>query len=199
MKNKPSETCITGMILGICSYFGLKDEKIDHVLDYLKDQQMTDGGWNCRKIKGATHGSFHTTLLVLEGLLAYRENYKKNIKLINEMEHKAHEFLLLHRLYQSHRTGEIANKNFIKLSFPPRWKYNILSALDYFQTINHPFDERFIDALSILNNKKQSGKWRGVKSFPHGSCWTTPEKKPYSRWITLKAMKINQWWKSMDN
>jgi hypothetical protein len=198
-QRKSSETCITGMILGICSYFKLEDKRIDQILNYLKDQQMSDGGWNCQKIKGATHGSFNTTLLVLEGLLAYRENYEKNIKQINAMEQKAHEFLLLHKLYQSHRTGEIAHNAFVKLSFPPRWKYNILSALDYFQTINHPYDERFTDALTILNNKKQSGKWKGVKSFPHGSSWTTPEEKPYSRWVTLKAMRINQWWKSKND
>jgi hypothetical protein len=33
---------------------------------------MADGGWNCRATPGyggATHGSFHTTILALEGLL----------------------------------------------------------------------------------------------------------------------------------
>lgn len=35
---------------------------------------MADGGWNCRAMPsygGATHGSFHTTISALEGLLEY--------------------------------------------------------------------------------------------------------------------------------
>ena len=39
---------------------------------WLLTRQMPDGGWNCEDWRGATHGSFHTTISVLEGLEAYR-------------------------------------------------------------------------------------------------------------------------------
>jgi hypothetical protein len=77
------------------------------------------------------------------------------------MEKDAHEFPLKHYLYKSHTTGEIANIEFIKLAFPPRWRYNVLSALDYFQYINYSFDERFQPAIDLLNNNGKNSKWKG--------------------------------------
>jgi hypothetical protein len=197
--NKSSETCITGIILGISSYFVLQDKRLKTVIDYLQNEQMDDGGWNCRKSKDASHSSFNTTLLVLEGLIAYREMYDDKLSEIRDMQKNAHEFLLYHGLYKSHRSGEIAHKDFIKLSFPNRWKYNILAALDYFQSVNFSFDDRFIDAMELLNAKQKNGKWLGVKSFYHGSSWVTAEKsRSYSRWVTFKALRINKWWKSIS-
>ena len=196
-KKKSSETCITGMILGISSYFVLQDNRLEEIIEYLQKEQMVDGGWNCQKYKGATHSSFNTTLLALEGLIAYRETYKHKLNEIRDMQKQAHNFLLNHKLYQSHLTGEIAHRDFIKLSFPHRWKYNILAALDYFQSINISFDDRFISSIQLLNKKQKNGKWIGVKSFYHGSSWITPEKsRSYSRWVTLKALRINKWWNS---
>ena len=44
-----SETCITGMVLSILSYFAHDDDRLDTVADHLLEQQMPDGGWNCRR------------------------------------------------------------------------------------------------------------------------------------------------------
>ena len=68
-----SETCITGMALSLGSYFGERAERLDTVYEHLLEQQMDDGGWNCRKPRGATHSSMHTTISVLEGLKLYEE------------------------------------------------------------------------------------------------------------------------------
>lgn len=197
-KNDKSETCITGMVLGICSYNALQDNRMENVIDYLLDAQKDDGGWNCRT--DDKHSSFNTTLLVLEGLLAFRETYSDNNRLsdIRNMQKVAHEFLLEHHLFQSHRTGEIAHREFIKLVFPPRWRYNLLSALDYFQTVNFRFDDRFIDALELLNKKKlKNGKWWAQRTFNSGKeYFSVSEPRIPSRWVTLKALKINKWWES---
>ena len=38
----------------------------------LLDQQLDDGGWNCESIRsGSRHGSFHTTISVLDALVVY--------------------------------------------------------------------------------------------------------------------------------
>ncbi|MEX2722048.1 MAG: hypothetical protein Q6362_011655 [Candidatus Wukongarchaeota archaeon] len=75
------------------------------------------------------------------------------------MQQDAHEFLLKHRLFQSHRTGKVVDSKMLRLSFPPRWRYNILTALDYFQAVSHPYDERFTDAIEIVRKKEKNGKW----------------------------------------
>src|SRR5436189_111456 len=66
-----SETCVTGMVLSILSYFECDDDRLDAVAHYLLKQQMPDGGWNCRRRFGATHSSVHTTISALEGLRLY--------------------------------------------------------------------------------------------------------------------------------
>ena len=66
-----SETCITGMTLSILSYFEFDDDRLDLIAQHLLDQQMDDGGWNCRRRRGATHSSVHTTISALEGLRFY--------------------------------------------------------------------------------------------------------------------------------
>src|SRR5690242_17525961 len=57
-----SETCVTGMVLSILSYFKQDDDRLDTIADHLLDQQMPDGGWNCQRPSGATHASVHTTI-----------------------------------------------------------------------------------------------------------------------------------------
>jgi hypothetical protein len=44
-----SETCITGMVLSILSYFEFEDDRVDTIARHLLEQQMTDGGWNCAR------------------------------------------------------------------------------------------------------------------------------------------------------
>jgi hypothetical protein len=68
------ETCVTGMVLSILSYFGYDDERLDTIADHLLEQQMPDGGWNCQRPQGATHSSVHTTISALEGLQLYEQH-----------------------------------------------------------------------------------------------------------------------------
>ena len=39
-----SETCITGIVLSILSYFEYGDDRLDAIADHLLAQQMPDGG-----------------------------------------------------------------------------------------------------------------------------------------------------------
>ncbi len=103
---KYSEACVTSMILALLAYFRYPDERIHSVASYLVGQQMPDGGWNCKSYKGATHSSFHTTMMALEGLYEYQCTYPEKKKQITQVREHGHEFLLTHRLYKSHRTGQ---------------------------------------------------------------------------------------------
>ena len=128
-----AETCVTGMVLSVLSYFEYDDDRLDTIAGHLLEQQMPDGGWNCRRPGGATHASVHTTISVLEGLRLYELRRGGKLKAVCAAQLRGREFLLLHRLFRSDRTGEIIKPVFLRFAFPPRWHYDILRAFDYFQ------------------------------------------------------------------
>jgi len=194
---KYSETCITGMILSILSYYSYPDERVHRLAEHLLVQQMADGGWNCRSYKGDTHSSFHTTISALEGLLAYQVTYPDHASGITEVRAKAHEFLLQHKLYKSHRTGEIVKEQMTRFPFPPRWYYDFLRALDYFQAAEADRDERFEDAIQILLSKqKKNQRWSAYRG-PGGEVFFNFEQagKP-SKLNTLRALRVLKWWEN---
>jgi hypothetical protein len=69
-----SETCITGMLLSILTYFEYDDDRLDTIADHLLEQQMPDGGGNCLCPFDATYASAHTTISVLEGFRLYERH-----------------------------------------------------------------------------------------------------------------------------
>ncbi len=48
------ETCITGMVLSLAAYFGKAGD--DRVVEWLLDEQLDDGGWNCATVHEARRG-----------------------------------------------------------------------------------------------------------------------------------------------
>lgn len=204
-KNLPySEMCITGMVLKILSYFGYKDSRIHQIVDFILQEQMADGGWNCRKPRGDTHSSFHTTISVLEGLAIYRKNFsslhKKRIIKIEKASEKAPEFLLQHKLFRSHRTGEIFDKKMTVIHFPPRWHYDFLRILDYFQAIDYPVDSRMEESIELLRKKrKKDGTWNQYSNWAGRVFFELePVGKP-GRFNTLRALRVLKWWDKNKN
>jgi len=180
------------MFLHICCYAKIKSDKIYEIVDYLIDKHYADGGWNCMWYEGHTHSSLHTTLSVLEGIHDYKENgYTYRLDELLQQRSEAHEFILKHRLYKSDKTGNIITNSFTMLSFPGRWFYNILRCLDYFQSIDLPYDERMLDAINVLLKKRRkNGKWP-VQYKKSGLVHFDMEKTGSdSRWNTLRALKV---------
>jgi hypothetical protein len=112
-----SETCITGMVLSILSYFQLDDDRVGNIEKYLRDTQMSDGGWNCRRV--ATHSSMNTTISVLEGIRLRELSRRGDARALRVAQAKAREFLLVHGLFRSHRTGAIIKSEFMRFVYPP--------------------------------------------------------------------------------
>jgi hypothetical protein len=175
------------MVLSICAYFGLPDGRLNQLAEYLCREQMPDGGWNCRRHRGATHSSFHTTISALEALFHSGAG--------EEPQRKGREFLLLHRLFRSHRTGRVVNPAMLRFPFPPRWHYDILRGLDYFRQSARERDPRLGEAIAAVESRRQEdGRWLlpagypGVAHFPM-ECPGAP-----SRWNTMRALRVLQWW-----
>jgi hypothetical protein len=188
-----ADVCVNGMILNFGSYFSPKNKKLNDLVDFLLAIPLKDGGWNCRYLsKGTTHSSLHSTLSVLEGLLEFRKTgsrYRR--KEILMVEKNAIEFLLIHHLYRSHHTGKIIDPRMLRLSFPCRWRYDILRVLDYFRDAEVPYDLRMESALNILNSKEgRDGRWPLQENHKGQVHFKMEETGKPSRWNTLRAIRV---------
>jgi hypothetical protein len=181
------------MFLNYASYFKADPEQLKSAIDFTISQQLPDGGFNCRyNRQGAVHSSLHSTISVLEGIHEYAAN--ENTYRLPELERiarEAREFLLVHTLFRSHRTGEIIDKRMLMLSYPSRWKYDILRALENFRAVGATYDPRLGPALEILLGKqRKDGTWP-VQAKHAGQTHFDMEKAGTpSRWNTLRAMRV---------
>jgi hypothetical protein len=190
---KTSDVCVNGMILNYGSYFLPRAQRLKDVVEYLLQTQMPDGGWNCEYLcPSTTHSSMHSTLSVLEGLLQFKRTGARYCRAeIIAAEKKAIEFLLKHNLYQSHRTGKTIDERFLRLSFPPRWRYDILRCLDYLQDANVHYDTRMQDALYILRARQnKNGTWPLQEKHKGAVHFTMEKLGAPSRWNTLRALRV---------
>ena len=190
---KESDVCIGGMALNYACYFGMPEKMLQSVIDFLVAQQMPDGGFNCRSNRsGAVHSSLHSTISVLEGLLEYlRGGYGYRLSELSQIAVDSREFMLQHRLFRSDHTGEIIDKRFLSLSYPSRWYYDILRALDYFQCAGADYDPRMQDALDVLRKKqRKDGRWSLQAKHPGQTHFEMEKPGGPSRWNTLRAMRV---------
>ncbi len=189
---RPSDVCINGMVVDIAAYFRVLVPRLRKLVDLLLATRMADFGWNCEDYRGATHSSFHTTISVLEGLTEFsRADSEYRSAEIAEAIAEGAEFLLKHRLYKSHRTGEVVDQRMTKLSFPFRWRYDILRALDWLRYAGRPYDRRMDDALELLRSKRRKdGKWPLQCRHPGETHFEMEEVGKPSRWNTLRALRV---------
>ncbi|WP_332667811.1 hypothetical protein [Aeromicrobium sp.] len=186
------ETCITGMLVLLATTFGGAEDRVDRTVDWLLEQQLADGGWNCETLRsGSRHGSFHTSITVLEALLAYRGTGGTPV---NEALAKGEEFFLRHRLFKSHRTARVADEAFTRFPFPPQWHFDALRGLEYFQSASAARDDRLKDAVDLVRGlRRPDGTWRRYRPYP-GRTWFEMEPAGPSRWATLRCLRVLSWW-----
>ena len=190
---KVSDVCLNGMFLNYASYFKADENHLKSVVDFILSQIMPDGGFNCwSNRKGARHSSLHTTLSVLEGIDEFRKNgYQYRLDELSKAEASSREFILKHQLFKSDTSGKIIKKDFLRIPYPCRWKYDILKAMDYFQCSGSPWDERMQDATQYLMGKKNNrDTWNLQAPYPgktHVEMETTGEP---SRWNTLRVLCV---------
>lgn len=211
---RPADVCINGMALGYASYFRVADPRIHEIVDYLLRVEMPGYGWNCEHLRGATHSSLHTTISVLEGLLEYRRWAEQGVaapecgaddcgpfprtpddcarlEAIRKAEARGGEFILRHRLFLSDHTNEVINPQFLMLSYPSRWHYDILRGLDYFQAAGLSYGDRMAPALAILLQKRRAdGRWPLQHKHRGNVHFDMERTGEPSRWNTLRALRV---------
>jgi len=191
-KEYPLDLCICGMLLNLSCYCNLYHPAINDIVDTLLEYHMDDGAWNCDLCNHPHHSSLHTTINILEGFLEYEQNnYTYRLGEIQKMVSMAHEFILLHHMYKSDKTGEIIKKSFTMLSYPPRWKYDVLRALYYFSERGVLYDQRMDDAIKILIKKqRKDGSWPVQQKYSGLVHFDYEKTGNPSRINTLRALKV---------
>lgn len=196
LENRPffdgeTEPCINGRILGVGSYF---KEPNDRLARQLVAEQLEDGGWNCEAPR-SRRSSFHTTICVLEGLLDYQQAGGKSVA-VTKARKRGENYLIERSMFRSFRTGEIADKRWLRFSFPTFWHYDVLRGLDYLRNAGIEPDGRIREAVEIVAGRRhQNGRW--PLNLLH------PEFVPLemetgvgsaSRWNTLRALRVLRWY-----
>ena len=143
-----------------------------------------------------THGSFHTTISALEALLDYERFRPAKAQRAREAQARGREFLLVHRLFRSHRTGKVVKPEMTRFFYPPRWHYDVLRALDYFRDSGASLDPRLEDALRLLEQRRRKdGRWEQQNEHPGKTFFRLVNVGGPSRWNTLRALRVLRWMK----
>ena len=197
-----SDVCVNGMFLNYASYFKTPENSLMSVVDGILDEIMPDGGFNCMAVRsGARHSSLHSTLSVLEGLNEFQKSgYTFRQRDIQSARKNAEEFILMHRLFLSDRTGNVINKDFLKLTYPGRWKYDILRAMDYFRYAGKEWDNRMKPAIKIILKKRNAdGTWNMQAAHPGEVHFIMEKSGSPSRWNTLRALRVLKYYKKLKS
>lgn len=164
------EPCVTGNMARTLAVFGYgQDPRVKEMFEWLIRTQRDDGGWNCeteysRKGEPIHHSSFMSTI---EPLWAFSslaiQNWPKGGR---ESVGRGVEFLLLHRLFKSDKTGEVIEREWTKLHFPMFYQYDFLHGLRVVSALGYGNDERTSDAVHLLESKRsKDGSWPMEATF----------------------------------
>jgi hypothetical protein len=185
------EACINGRTLSIGAYFGAD---VDGLVTGLLADQLDDGGWNCWIEHGATVSSFDSTICVLEGLREYELSGGRVA--VTDARRRGEEYLLERQLFRRRSTGEVPAERWLQFSWPPRWHYDVLRALDHFRRTGGAPDRRVAEAVQLVRDRRQvDGTWLLENTHPGETQFEFEDGdgRP-SRWNTLRALRVLDWY-----
>jgi hypothetical protein len=190
---RQSDVCVVGMGLHYLGWFCAEPTGLESLVDLVLAEQMPDGGFNCRTARtGATHSSMHTSVSVIEGITTYEQaGYGYRLDDLLTARAEAVEFLLSHRLFRSHRTGEPIRADFTRLHHPARWHFDVLRGLDALRAAGVRRDDRMGDALDVVAaHRRPDGRWRANRGYPGEAHLSYPGPSQPSPWVTLIALRV---------
>ncbi|WP_300083303.1 squalene cyclase [Propioniciclava sp.] len=188
------DACINASTLATGQWLGAD---VSGLRAWFDEHRLSDGGWNCDWVEGATVSSFHSTLNALVGLREFSELGGGDTR---ESRRRGEEYLLARRLRLRASTGEPVADWVDRLEYPFRWRYSTLRALDHFRAASlldgTPPDPRLADAMAVLRAQRSpDGTWAQGRRDP-GAVWflTDADVGEPSKWLTFFALRILQWW-----
>jgi hypothetical protein len=187
------DLCHVGFWLRIGSYFLGRDPRLEQAASAVLSAQYEDGGWNCqmRNYPERRHSSFNTTFNVLEGLREAVRAGNLDAAAFRRYEARALEFMLMHRMYRSDKTGEVIQERFTHLTHPSHWHYTVLRGLDYMRETPEIGDERLGDPIALLESRRnKQGRWITEKRIPGVTFFDMEKFGGESRRNTLRVLRV---------
>lgn len=185
------EPCINGRVIETGAYFGVD---VSPVVERIVGERLADGGWNCEAENGSVRTSFDTTINVLEGLAEY-ERSTGGSDILREARRTGEEYLLERQLFRRKSTGEVVDPGYLAFAFPYYWHYDVLRALDYFRGAGAARDPRMAEAVELVRSKRQpDGRWLLDRIHPGRVHFHVEDVGQPSRWNTLRAERVLDWW-----
>jgi hypothetical protein len=185
------EPCINGHALTVGSAFGRPSRRL---VQRLLADQLADGGWNC-DAPASQCASYHSTICVLEGLLAYERAVGGDAE-VARARGRGEAYLLDRGMFRRRSTGAVAHADFTTFAFPPRYHYDVLRGLEYLRATGAEPDARIADAVALVEQRRRpDGRWNLDRCHPDGLTFDWPEAigEP-SRWTTLRALRVLRWY-----
>jgi hypothetical protein len=192
------EPCINGQVGAAGAYFG---QDVGGILDRLLAEQLPDGGWNCEAENGSRRSSFNTTICVLEALLEHEQAGGSSPDVTGAWL-RGQEYLLERRLFRRRSSGEVIERDrkggadWTRFAFPTWWHYDVLRGLEYLRRAGVVPDERVAGAIDLVASRHGGdGRWPLETRHPGVVPVETDdgEGRP-SRWITLRALRVLDWY-----
>ena len=196
------EECKVRFLVRQCAYFG---QDVRGIIDRLLGEQLADGGWNCEAENGSLRSSFNTTICVLEALLEY-ERAGGGSPAVTAARLRGQEYLLERHLFRRRSTGEAialdrkGGASWTRFAFPTWWHYDVLRGLDYLRHACVAPDERVAEAIDLVVSKRAGdGRWPLETQYPGKMPVETDEGEGQpSRWNTLRALRVLDWYAARD-
>ena len=195
------EPCINGHVAAAGAYFG---QDVRGIVDRLLAEQLRDGGWNCEAANGSTRSSFNTTICVLDALFEHERAVGASPK-VTGARLRGQDYLLERRMFRRLSTGEVindrkGNHNWTRFAFPTWWHYDVLRGLEYLRRAGVVPDERVAEAIDLVASKRDGdGRWpletRHAGEMP---VETDEGQGRPSRWNTLRALRVLNWYSAGD-
>src|SRR4051794_40006649 len=200
------EPCINGQVAASGAYFG---QDVTRIIDHLLTEQLPDGGWNCEAENGSTRSSFNTTICVLEALLEYERagTNPDALSRVRQARLRGEDYLLQRRMFRRLSTGEVIEQDrksgasWMRFAFPAWWHYDVLRGLDYLCQAGATPDDRLAEAIDLVESKRDpAGRWPLETQYPGKMPVELDdgEGRP-SRWITLRALRVLDWYSAREN
>lgn len=199
-------TCLSGLTLGVVSYFRYLEGNTDAIFDFLIEKQSSNGSWYCEHHTRVEESIFATTLAVLEGLREYQKAYPAYATRIQDMQREAHKFLFSYDLFKIGKNSSFYYPRFMDFSFP-YLQYDLLTVMDYFREIGMKYNPEMKDGLDKIQTRTKEGLWYldaspPLKSFdvedqPSSGKFIIPFERVsmQSRFNTLRALRVLHHWK----
>ncbi|TJY42346.1 hypothetical protein E5161_10135 [Cohnella pontilimi] len=192
------EPCINGQVAASGAYFR---QDVQRIVDRLLSEQLPDGGWNCEAANGSLRSSFNTTICALEALLENELAFGCSAE-VTKARLRGQEYFLERRLFKRLSTGEAIERDrkggagWMRFSFPTWWHYDILRGLEYLRKAGATPDERVAEAIEMVESKRDSeGRWPLEYQHPGTMAVKVNEGEGQaSRWITLRALRVLDWY-----